>query len=70
MDRREMKKRIKVELGYFLNHYGTDWKSMPNFWTTLEFAVFEARSRPPTKAEKMRFNAVRMDLIRELTLIE
>lgn len=65
-----MKKKMKRQIGFFLNAYGTDWGSMYNFWDALEFAVFEVRSRPPTNAERMRFNAVRMELIREFTQIE
>tara|TARA_R100001163_G_scaffold65336_1_gene62171 strand:- start:1002 stop:1202 length:201 start_codon:yes stop_codon:yes gene_type:complete len=65
-----MKKRFKVELGHFLNQYGTDWRSVPDFWDTLETAVMGGRHRPPTHAEKMRFNDVRMELIREFLSLQ
>jgi hypothetical protein len=65
-----MKKLIKQELGFFLNkytstsEYPSDWRRMNNFWATLEQVVFP-RNRPPTKSERMRFQSVRMELIRE-----
>ena len=66
MDRREMKRRMKSALGSLLLSYGDEWSTVPNFWTTLEDAVFRASHRPPTKAERMRFNAVRIRLMWEL----
>ena len=67
MDRREMKKRMKRALGSLLLSYGNDWASVPNFWKTLEWSVFEVRNAPPTEAEKRRFERVRIELMWELS---
>ena len=63
MNRREMKKRVYIELAHFLGRRYRDWSSMPNFFEELDLFTF--RDVEATQAEENRLQSVINEMIIE-----
>tara|TARA_R100001530_G_scaffold70460_1_gene49928 strand:+ start:713 stop:928 length:216 start_codon:yes stop_codon:yes gene_type:complete len=63
MNRRDMKKLIQRELGFFLNNKNQKWSSIPDWFHHLRLMAFRGEG---TTAEKLRLDEVMTEFMMEL----